>query len=31
MVYRNWRKQPEAVQQATLAKAQSYLSNLDEL
>ena len=31
MVYRNWRKQPEAVQQATLAKAKSYLSDLDNL
>ncbi len=31
MVYRNWRKQPQALQQATLAKAESYLSNLDDL
>lgn len=31
MVYRNWRKQTEEQRQATLAKAQDYLRNLDTL
>ncbi len=31
MVYRNWRKQPIEQQQATLAKAQYYLDNLEKL
>jgi len=31
MVYRNWRKQTEILQQATLDKAKSYLSSLDDL
>ncbi|MEW6995115.1 cryptochrome/photolyase family protein [Colwelliaceae bacterium MEBiC 14330] len=31
MVYRNWHKQPIEQQQATLAKAQYYLDNLDKL
>lgn len=31
MVYRNWRKQPIEQQQATLAKAQHYLRNIDNI